>query len=87
MVRWTKTSICLNSTAIAPVRGQTNHLAPYRFYPIFVSNDERKVFFMDFRPQLDALIDAVMPLAEEGINITRLMVDYENGSLTISVGE
>ena len=42
---------------------------------------------MDFRPQLDALIDAVMPLAEEGINITRLMVDYENGSLTISVGE
>jgi hypothetical protein len=41
---------------------------------------------MDFRVQLDALIDAVMPLAEEGINITRLMVDHENGSLTITVG-
>jgi len=37
--------------------------------------------------QLNAVVSAIMNVAEEGVNVTSMEVDYAAGSIYIKVGE
>lgn len=41
---------------------------------------------MDTRVQIDAILSSVMTLTEEGVNVTQINVDYEAGTIFLTVG-
>lgn len=42
---------------------------------------------MDNRVQLDAIISAIMTLGDEGVHVTSMAVNYDEGTFSLTVKE